>query len=142
MKGENPSINGTNYITKFFTDLFATDILQRIKYSPAKYDYLINDNYNLELLGFKACIIHTPGHTVGSISIIINNEIAIVGDAMFGIFKESVYPPFADDPKLMIKSWGKLLDTGCSIFLPAHGTSNSRELLQRQYDKYKKRFGL
>ncbi|UTB31789.1 MAG: hypothetical protein NKF70_09735 [Methanobacterium sp. ERen5] len=49
-------------------------------------------------------------------SIIIDNKIAIVGDAMFGIFGNSIYPPFADNPKIMIESWGKLLDTGCSSF--------------------------
>lgn len=141
IKGENPRIHGTNFVTRFFTDLIATKFIQRCKYEPVEYDYLIDDNYILDTYGFKAYIIHTPGHTVGSISLIIDNEIAIVGDAMFGIFKRSVYPPFADDPKIMIQSWGKLLNTGCSVFLPAHGSANSRELLQRQYAECIKKYG-
>jgi glyoxylase-like metal-dependent hydrolase (beta-lactamase superfamily II) len=45
------------------------------------------------------------------ISIIIDDEIAIVGDAMVGTIPDSIYPPFADDKKLLIKSWKKLLKT-------------------------------
>jgi glyoxylase-like metal-dependent hydrolase (beta-lactamase superfamily II) len=53
-----------------------------------------------------------------------NHEIAIVGDAMFGVFRGSVLPPFGDDIGQMIQSWGSLLDTGCSVFLPAHPSKN------------------
>ncbi len=69
---------------------------------------------------------------------IVNNEIALVGDAMVGMFKNSIYPPFACDTEQMVESWGKLLETGCSLFLPAHGTENSRELVEKQYNTYAK----
>jgi glyoxylase-like metal-dependent hydrolase (beta-lactamase superfamily II) len=63
-----------------------------------------------------------------------------VGDAMFGVFWWSVFPPFADDVPIMIRSWGKLLNTGSKLFLPGHGTENSRELLEKQYNKYKLKY--
>jgi glyoxylase-like metal-dependent hydrolase (beta-lactamase superfamily II) len=81
-------------------------------------------------------IIETPGHSVDSISILVDNEVAIVGDAMFGIFKKSIFPPYADDTAKMIESWGKLLHTDCQIFLPGHGRAIKRILLQKEYDKY------
>jgi glyoxylase-like metal-dependent hydrolase (beta-lactamase superfamily II) len=68
--------------------------------------------------------------------VIIENEIALVGDTLFGIFRGSVFPPFADNPKLMVQSWKKLLDTGCTTFLPAHGSERDKAVLKRQYDKY------
>jgi len=139
-KGENPRIKGTNFIAKVFTDLFGTKFLSMCKYRPIEYNHLIHDKYSFELLGFNAYAIHTPGHTVGSISLVVDNQIAIVGDAMYGIF--TAFPPTAENPKLMIESWGKLLDSDCTIFLPSHGTANSRDFLQRQYTKYKKRYGL
>ncbi len=71
-------------------------------------------------------------------SIVVDHELAIVGDAMFGVFGNSVYPPFADNPEIMIDSWGKLLSTGCSSFLPGHGNEISRELLEKQYSKHMK----
>ena len=37
----------------------------------------------------------------------------------------------------MIESWGVLLKTDCSLFLPGHGSADSRSLLQKDYDKRK-----
>jgi glyoxylase-like metal-dependent hydrolase (beta-lactamase superfamily II) len=76
------------------------------------------------------------GHSPGSQSVIIDDEICLTGDAMFGIFPGSIFPPFADNEYDMIKSWGKLLHTGCSIFLPSHGTANKVELVKKEYEKY------
>jgi glyoxylase-like metal-dependent hydrolase (beta-lactamase superfamily II) len=55
---------------------------------------------------------------------------------MFGVFKNSIFPPYADNTGKMIKSWNRLLNTDCSIFLPGHGNEIKRELLKKQYDKY------
>ncbi|MBN2339447.1 MAG: Zn-dependent hydrolase, partial [Acidobacteria bacterium] len=91
--------------------------------------------HDLKDFGLNAYILHTPGHTSGSVSIIVEGEIALVGDAMFGILPGSVFPPFADDPGQLMASWGKLLDTGCSLFLPAHGSAIGRSLLQKEYHR-------
>ncbi|MCX6243685.1 MAG: hypothetical protein NTU98_03175 [Bacteroidetes bacterium] len=40
-----------------------------------------------------------------------------------------------------MKSWGKLLETDCSWFIPSHGTANSRSLVQEDYNKRKAQFG-
>lgn len=63
----------------------------------------------------------------------MDNEIAIVGDAMFGVFNNSVSPPYADDTEKMIESWGKLLNSGCNIFLPGHGKAIKRSLLEKEF---------
>ena len=135
--GENPQIRGSFWLTYFLTNVWENKLKTWFNYEPAEYDYIIQEKFDLNELGFNAYILHTPGHSKGSMSIIVDDEIAIVGDAMFGVIKRLIYPPFANDPDLMIKSWGKLLDTGCKIFLPAHGTENSREVIERQYVKYR-----
>ncbi|MBC2582265.1 MBL fold metallo-hydrolase [Clostridium sp. DJ247] len=140
--GNNPVIRGTNPITGFITGMLGEKLREFYKYKPAGYDIAVDDNFNLVELGFNAYIIHTPGHSSGSISVIIDNEIAIVGDAMFGVFKGSVFPPYAEDTAAMVSSWKKLLDTGCSLFIPAHGTENNKELLQKEYIKYKDKYNL
>jgi glyoxylase-like metal-dependent hydrolase (beta-lactamase superfamily II) len=103
---------------------------------------LVDSHFDLIGFGFNAYLIHTPGHTIGSMSLIIDNEIAIVGDTMFGVFKLSVFPPYAEDTEKMIKSWGKLLETNCSIFIPSHGTENCRSLVQQDYNRRVKNYGL
>ena len=142
-RGENPVIQGTTFFTKFLTEGLSQKLLTRYcRYKPADCDVIIEDRYDLNHLGFNGYLIHTPGHSPGSISVIIEKEIALVGDAMFGVFKGSVFPPFAADSGLMVRSWERLLNTDCSIYLPAHGTQRSKDLLQRQYNKYKRIYNL
>jgi hydroxyacylglutathione hydrolase len=68
-------------------------------------------------------------------SIVVDNEVALVGDTMFGVLKWSVFPPYANDVKQMVKSWGLLLDTNCPVFIPSHGSANGRPLVQKDYDR-------
>lgn len=133
--GDNVLINGTNIFTRSIKNILANKIFLKLSYEPCQSDILVDLILDLTEFGFNAFIIHTPGHTVGSMSIVVDNEIAIVGDTMFGVFKWSVFPPYANDPKQMIKSWGRLLETNCSIFVPAHGSSNNRVLVQKDFNK-------
>jgi hydroxyacylglutathione hydrolase len=126
---------GTTFITKIILNIGIKNIYAGFKNKPCQYDYLVDSEFDLKKFGFNAFILHTPGHSPGSMSVIIDNEIALVGDAMFGIFMGSVFPPFAYDVKLMVKSWGRLLETNCLVFLPSHGTANSRELVQKDFNK-------
>lgn len=131
--GENIMPEGTNFFTRLLVKLFSTGVFPDVKYEPCQFDLQVDSFLDLWDYGFNAQIIHTPGHTIGSISIVVDNEIAIVGDTMFGVFPWSVFPPFANDVKLLITSWEKLLDTNCSLFLPSHGTANTRSLVQKNY---------
>lgn len=99
-------------------------------------DFLVDSVFRFDDNGLNAYLLHTPGHTVGSMSLIVDDEIALVGDAMFGIFPNSIFPPFADDVKNLVNSWGKLLATGCKIFLPAHGSGSERRLVKKSIVKF------
>jgi len=141
--GDNPPISGAIFLTKVLIGMAArTKLLARLRYEPADYDVLVDEALSLEPLGFPGFILHTPGHSPGSISVVIDNEVAIVGDAIFGVLSGSVFPPFADDTRSMVESWKKLLDTGCGIYLPAHGWERSRHVVEGQYEKYRKVYGL
>lgn len=72
-------------------------------------------------------LIHTPGHSPGSSSIIVDNEIALVGDTMVNATLFRVFPPFADDTDVLKQSWNRLLETGCTTFLPSHGKAITRQ---------------
>jgi len=127
--------HGTNLVTRTLVNLFSKRFAHKLKCEPCQYDLLSEMKFDLTNVGFNAYIMHTPGHSAGSVSVIIDDEIALVGDAMFGIFKWSVFPPFAQDPNQMIQSWGRLLETKCSVFLPSHGSANSRKLVEKDYNK-------
>jgi hydroxyacylglutathione hydrolase len=131
--GRNPVPEGTTFVSRIIINSFTKKVYSRLRYEQCEIDILADSFLDLRDFGFNAFIMHTPGHSVGSMSIIVDNEVALVGDAMFGIFKWSVFPPFADNIDQMITSWGKLLETGCSVFIPSHGSANSRTLVQKDY---------
>ncbi len=127
---------GTTFITKQISRLGQLIGKRKFGYQPFEPDILIREDYDLNSADSLISILETSGHSEDSISIFVDNEIAIVGDVMFGIFTKSIFPPYADNTDKMIKSWNRLLNTDCNIFLPGHGTVIKRDLLKRQYDKY------
>lgn len=135
-QGTTPIPNGTNFLTRMVVGI-GKRINRATRYQKVCPDFIVEDSCSLSP---KCYLIHTPGHSRGSMSLIVDDEVALVGDAMFGVFGWSVFPPFAFDIPTMISSWNKLLKTGCNIYLPGHGTENSQELLEKQYNKYKTKY--
>lgn len=84
-------------------------------------DVLVDDRLDLNSYGINAYILHTPGHSSGSISIIIDNEIAMIGDALASIKKK----PFVKKKKKVsddtLNSWDKLIDLKCRVYICSHG---------------------
>ncbi len=130
---------GTNPFIAFISWMGRQIGARQFGYAPFQAKIGVEDSYEFpdDTLNIKA--IATPGHSIGSISILIDDQIALVGDAMFGIGSNSIYPPFADDTKTMVESWGKLLETPCKLFLPGHGRPIHREELQRNFEKHNSR---
>jgi glyoxylase-like metal-dependent hydrolase (beta-lactamase superfamily II) len=139
-RGEAIIPKGTSFLGRLVIERLGKHLAPRLKCPPCRPDILVDDVLSLADFGFNACIVHTPGHSPGSQSVIVDDEIALVGDAMFGIFPGSAFPPFASDARQMVESWGKLLATNCRLFLPAHGTANSRQLVVKDYHTRNARF--
>jgi len=127
---------GTFGITRIISGLGSLIGQRRFGYHPFSPDILISKDSELINYGVGISLILTEGHSRGSVSVIVDNEIALVGDAMIGTYKNTIFPPFADDIQKMIKSWGRLLETECVTFLPGHGKEIKRKLLQQEYNKY------
>lgn len=51
-----------------------------IKPEPTEPDILLDDGWRLDEFGLDAFVIHTPGHTPGSISLIVDGRVAFAGD--------------------------------------------------------------
>jgi glyoxylase-like metal-dependent hydrolase (beta-lactamase superfamily II) len=134
-EGITPIPKGTLSVTKILSALGRKFESSFASYTPFTPDIEVEECYDLSIHGVNIKIIHTPGHSAGSLSILVDKEIALVGDAMFGVFPGSILPPFADDTKQLFKSWQKLLDSGCTSFLPGHGKRIERKLLNSQIKK-------
>ncbi len=138
--GRNAPLDGAFPVTRWLYRLaHGESILNGMTFNPLRWDIAVQGRCDLREFGFDAYIIPTPGHSAGSQSVVVDDEIAIAGDALFGVFPGSVYPPWAADADLMIKSWKILLDTGCRLFHPSHGRPRDRETLLGQYKKHSAR---
>ena len=137
-KGYTQIPDGTLYMTKIMSKLGRKFTTQVAKYDAVNPDLIIDSEFLIKNNPYLK-IISTPGHTEGSVSLIIDDEIAIVGDTMFAHFKNTIMPPFANDVATMLKSWEKLFNTNCETFLPAHGKAISKKRLESELSRYKNR---
>ena len=116
-RGEAIIPRGTNLLGRLLIDRLGKKLAPRLKCPPCRPDILVDDALSLADFGFTARIVHTPGHSPGSQSVIVDDEIALVGDAMFGIFPRIGLPALcqrrpADGRKLGESCWRPA--AGCS----------------------------
>ena len=140
-EGFTPLPRGTRWYSKAI--VFLGDRLlpsSAGSFDPVESDIVVEGSCDLNQYDLPGEAIHTPGHTAGSLSILVDGEHALVGDTMFHIFKNSAMPPFANDVPELLGSWERLLETGCERFYPGHGSPFSRDLLEQSLDKEKKKY--
>jgi hydroxyacylglutathione hydrolase len=88
-------------------------------------DILLEDEgLDLEPYGVEGRVVHTPGHSPGSVSVVLPSGEAFVGDlAMNGppMCLRPSFGIFAHQPELVPASWRRLLALGVRTVYPAHG---------------------
>jgi glyoxylase-like metal-dependent hydrolase (beta-lactamase superfamily II) len=136
-KGYTKAPRGTNYLTDFISFL-GSKFPKILSYQAVKADITVKDSYTIPEAE-EIQLFLSPGHTDGSLSIIIDDSIILSGDNLFGMIPGRVYPPFADDKKQLIHAWEKYLNTNANIFLPGHGKPIKKSLLEKQWKKYAKK---
>ena len=110
-----------------------------INFKSVKADYTIKKSYDLRSWGFQADIIHTPGHTKGSISVVFESGEAFIGDTCINSFGKTVIPPFYNDGEMLLESMEKLNASGAVMFYPGHGKSFKIDKLHRSISKLNKK---
>jgi hydroxyacylglutathione hydrolase len=126
---------GTMWFSKALSFIGRTLAKKLVEYDPVAPDITISERFDLHEYGIAGYILPTPGHTVGSISVVIEDKHAIVGDTLFHVVKHSVFPPYANDQKALLRSWKQLLETGCEYFYPGHGKPFTRDKFIKTYEK-------
>lgn len=74
----------------------------------------------LEEFGMDAQVVALPGHSKGSLGILVDGEHFIVGDAMFHILKPTPARIYEDGDE-MLDSIVKIRQSGCKTIYPGHG---------------------
>lgn len=106
-----------------------------ITLSKVAVDIALGDtDFSLAPFGVGGRVLHTPGHSPGSVSVLLDNGDAIVGDLAMNRLPLRIgpgMPPVGDSPATIHRSWRKLLDAGARTIYPAHGKPFPADALQR-----------
>lgn len=108
------------------------------RFHPLDPDLLLDGEYSLEEWGIPGKVIPTPGHTPGSISVLLENGDAFVGDLIRGGFlrhAKPVYPVFGEDLAQVRASLSRVLEQRPELFFPAHGGPFPTDAVRRLLDR-------
>jgi len=95
---------------------------------------LSDEDLDLASYGVPGRVMHTPGHTNGSVSVLLESGEAFVGDLAMNGFpmrRGPGMPVFAADAAQVHASWRKILDAGATTIYPAHGEPFPAQVLRQ-----------
>jgi glyoxylase-like metal-dependent hydrolase (beta-lactamase superfamily II) len=85
-------------------------------------DLLMNDGDIFSVGGLALEVVHTPGHTLGSVCIYLREQrVLFTGDTALGLGTVAVSPPPYGDMALYLRSLERLKTFDCALMLPGHG---------------------
>lgn len=127
--------------TGWASRLFKSTRIPCQPYVAFRPDILLKNDERLELIrfGVPGFVVPTIGHTAGSISVVLQNSEALVGDLvasgiLIGGIARLAYamrPPFEDDPQAVSKELQSLVDSGVIRFHTGHGAPLDAAAVQR-----------
>ena len=124
--GEKPILRPTRLFGRLFR---LTGAIER-PFPPVSADILMEGRiFDLTTLGLDGTVLHTPGHTPGSVSLLLPSGDVLAGDlAASGILLGGIAlrgrperPPFEEEPRIAAGSLEELLSMGAVRFHLGHG---------------------
>lgn len=105
---------------------------------PFVADLINEDDFDLNDFGIDGKIITTPGHSAGSQSVLLGNNL-ISGDTFVNMQNGRIFPPFADEPEILLETWKKIFDMGIKVIYPGHGKKFKTEKAFSDFEKWSKK---
>lgn len=107
--------------------------VQEVEAAPV--DIIVGDEgMSLFDYGIDGTVVWTPGHTMGSLSVVLEGGDALVGDMAMNMFPLRLTPGlpiFAEDMNALRESWKRILDMGVTTVWPSHGSPFSSEVVRK-----------
>ncbi len=127
--GSVPVLKPVTRLGSMFKSLFS------IKAAPVEPDIILHDGDKLGRYAARGRVIQTPGHTAGSISILLPDGMCIVGDLLMRGWRTLTpsVPWFAEDASEARISLQKLVNAGARTFLAGHGGPFEVDDLARRF---------
>jgi glyoxylase-like metal-dependent hydrolase (beta-lactamase superfamily II) len=127
---------GTYPITKLLAGV-GQQFSQFFRFPGYQAEHIIKAEEQLrDEFGLAGRILHTPGHSPGSMTVLLNNGAAFVGDLCPNTWYNrwllrSHFPPYADDVAAVYRSWARLVSTPARMLYPGHGAPYPAEELRQ-----------
>lgn len=122
-QGANGALTGVGLRGKIMARFFSNGT-----FTAPNADFFVEDGMSLAECGVGGKVVHTPGHTSGSISILLENGEAIVGDLLMGGYLGGAVLPskpnrhyFTEDLAANRASLEKILATSARTLYVGHG---------------------
>ncbi len=139
-KGWTPIPSGTRWKAKVLVGLGRVLGRRLMKYAGAEADLVSDEVFDLKSFDFPGKVIHTPGHTCGSMIVLMDGGELISGDTFFGLENKLHFPPFAEDRRALLRSWGAIRELKVKTIYPAHGRYFPFESFLAEYDSALERY--
>jgi len=108
-----------------YTGTFLPIVERFIRPAPVSADVLLEDGQRLDAFGIPASVIHTPGHTKGSSSLLLDSGEVFVGDLISGTGSPHIQRYYAVDWNVLGASVGRVKALQPSCVYPGHGSAIS-----------------
>jgi glyoxylase-like metal-dependent hydrolase (beta-lactamase superfamily II) len=130
LKVRPPGVNAWGAFLGAVINLF----LPFVHIPPGTVDVVIDkEQMSLEEYGIPGKVIHTPGHSPGSVSVLLETGDAFVGDLAMNkslLRYGPNLPVFAEDLSQVKESWKLLLNEGARTVYPAHGEPFTSDIIR------------
>ena len=107
----------------------------KLTFPTFKADIILDDSeLLLNKYGIAGKIIYTPGHTLGSVSVLLDSGELFAGCLAHNRFPFTFHPTlpiYAENIDLVKESWRKLIDAGAKVVFPGHGKPFSIEIIKK-----------
>lgn len=93
-------------------------------FDPVEPDLLVDEELRLDDFGFPAALLHTPGHSGGSISLLTDDGLLFAGDLtitqpLIGMWLHM--PIYGSSIEEIKKAWRAMIERGARHVYPGHG---------------------
>ncbi len=132
-QGKSPVPKGTMLFSRPISWLGCAIFKSCIRFPGVEVDFTFENEMEIPIEDRVLRLLHTPGHTDGSISVVLDKQ-AFVGDTLFHLWPNQIFPPFAADLNELKMSWKLLLNSGATVFYPGHGKPIPFALLKKRLE--------
>jgi glyoxylase-like metal-dependent hydrolase (beta-lactamase superfamily II) len=105
------------------------------KYEGVEPDIMIKNEFDLGEYGINGKIVHTPGHTEDSITIVLDNGEMLLGDLIRGKEPDIHLGQFYEDKAVLLQSLEMIVGYNAKKIYMSHGGYIDNSALQRTIDK-------